>query len=44
MTITEWIKHAAETLEAAGCPDPAIDARWIAEDLLNMTLLLLKSM
>ena len=37
MTITEWIKNAAETLEAAGCPDPAIDARWIAEDLLNMT-------
>ena len=37
MTITEWIKNAAEALENAGCPDPAIDARWIAEDLLNMT-------
>lgn len=37
MTITEWIKNAAETLEAAGCPDPTIDARWIAEDILNMT-------
>lgn len=37
MTITEWLHHAAEVLEQSGCPDPAIDARWIAEDTLGMT-------
>lgn len=37
MTITEWLKGAIESLEASGCPDPAIDARWIAEDILNMS-------
>ena len=37
MTITEWIKNAAEALETSGCPDPAIDARWIAEDALGLT-------
>lgn len=35
MTISEWLIHAAEALEASGCPDPAVDARWIAEDILN---------
>lgn len=36
MTIAEWLKSAAEALEQSGCPDPAIDARWIAEDVLHM--------
>lgn len=35
MTISEWLIHAAEALETSGCPDPAVDARWIAEDILN---------
>ena len=30
------MKAAQETLEASGCPDPAVDARWIAEDCLGM--------
>lgn len=37
MTITEWLRSAREALEASGCPDPAIDSRWIAEDVLHMT-------
>ena len=37
MTISEWLKHAADALEESGCPDPAIDARWIAEDALGLT-------
>lgn len=37
MTIAEWLKGAAEALEQSGCPDPAIDARWIAEDMLHMS-------
>ena len=37
MTITEWLQQAAQALEKSGCPDPAIDARWIAEDLLGLT-------
>ena len=37
MTIGEWIKSAKEALENSGCPDPAIDSRWIAEDILQMT-------
>ena len=37
MTIGEWIKSAKEALENSGCPDPAIDSRWIAEDTLQMT-------
>ena len=36
MTIAEWLKGAAEALEQSGCPDPAIDSRWIAEDILHM--------
>ena len=34
MTISEWLKHARDRLEQTGCPDPDIDARWIAEDAL----------
>jgi len=37
LTISEWLKHAADALEESGCPDPAIDARWIAEDALGLT-------
>lgn len=37
MTIGEWLRHARETLAESGCPDPAIDARWIAEDTLGLT-------
>ena len=36
MTIGEWIKSARDALEISGCPDPAIDSRWIAEDILQM--------
>jgi len=37
MTINEWLKNARDALEQSGCPDPEIDARWIAEDTLNMS-------
>ena len=37
MTISEWLKHARERLAQTGCPDPDIDARWIAEDGLGMS-------
>ena len=37
MTIGEWIRQAAASLEKAGCPDPAVDSVWIAEDVLKMT-------
>ena len=36
MTISEWIKSAIDALKNSGCPDPEIDARWIAEDVLGM--------
>lgn len=37
MNINEWLRHAAAALAESGCPDPAIDARWMAEDVLRMT-------
>lgn len=37
MTIAEWLKQAEAALEKSGCPDPAIDAKWIAEDILNLS-------
>ena len=37
MNISEWMKHARDRLAQTGCPDPDIDARWIAEDVLDMT-------
>lgn len=37
MTIGEWIRQAASALTEAGCPDPAVDSVWIAEDILKMT-------
>lgn len=37
MNINEWQRHAASILAASGCPDPEIDARWMAEDVLGMT-------
>ena len=36
MTIADWLRAAQERLEHTHCPDPAIDARWIAEDVLHM--------
>ena len=32
------MKSAQEALEQSGCPDPAVDARWIAEDVLHMSV------
>lgn len=37
MTIAEWLQGAIAVLEESGCPDPRVDARWIAEDMLRMT-------
>jgi len=37
MTIGEWLRHAREVLAESGCPDPAIDSRWIAEDTLGLS-------
>ena len=37
MTISEWLKHARDRLTETGCPDPDIDARWIAEEGLGMS-------
>ena len=37
MNITDWLRHAQAVLTDSGCPDPAIDARWMAEDVLRMT-------
>lgn len=37
MTIAEWLRHAGDALAQSDCPDPAVDARWIAEDMLHMT-------
>jgi len=37
MIISEWLKHARDRLTQTNCPDPDIDARWIAEDALGMT-------
>lgn len=37
MTIGEWLRRARDVLAESGCPDPAIDSRWIAEDTLGLT-------
>lgn len=37
MNVTDWLRHAKAALEKSGCPDPEIDARWMAEDVLRMT-------
>ena len=37
MIISEWLKHARDRLTQTNCPDPDIDARWIAEDVLCLT-------
>jgi UDP-N-acetylglucosamine 2-epimerase (non-hydrolysing) len=36
MNISEWLERAEARLAESNCPDPAIDARWIAEDTLRM--------
>ncbi|MBR6766906.1 MAG: peptide chain release factor N(5)-glutamine methyltransferase [Clostridia bacterium] len=42
MIINDWLKSAREALGQSGCPDPEIDARWIAEDVLGMSFTELK--
>ena len=37
MNISDWLNRAREALSASGCPDPEIDARWMAEDALGMS-------
>ena len=37
MNITEWLRHARTVLTESGCPDPEIDARWMAEDAMRMS-------
>lgn len=37
MNISDWLRHAQAVLTASGCPDPQIDARWMAEDTLGMS-------
>ena len=37
MTVAEWLRGAEQSLDESGCPNPAIDARWIAEDFLGLT-------
>lgn len=37
MNVTDWLRHAQAVLAESGCPDPEIDARWMAEDVLRMT-------
>ena len=37
MNISEWLARAESQLTASGCPDPQVDARWMAEDTLGMT-------
>ena len=37
MNINEWMRGACRALTESGCPDPEIDARWMAEDVLGMT-------
>lgn len=37
MTISNWLKTATARLTESGCPDPEIDARWMAEDALGMS-------
>ena len=37
MKISEWLSHARALLAQTGCPDPEIDARWMAEDTLGMS-------
>lgn len=36
MTVSEWLNQAKKALAEAGCPDPQIDARWMAESALGM--------
>ena len=37
MNIAEWLDRARTLLTESGCPDPEIDARWMAEDVLSMS-------
>lgn len=37
MIVSDWLRHAREVLSQTGCPDPEVDARWMAEDALGMS-------
>ena len=37
MNISDWLRRAGTALTESGCPDPDIDARWMAEDVLHLT-------
>lgn len=37
MKISDWLHRARVTLADSGCPDPEVDARWMAEEALGMT-------
>ena len=37
MKISDWLRKAGTSLAEAGCPDPEVDARWMAEEALGMT-------
>ena len=42
MNIADWLNRARTLLAESGCPDPEVDARWIAEDTLSMSWASLK--
>ena len=37
LNISDWLRRAGTALTESGCPDPDIDARWMAEDVLHLT-------
>lgn len=37
MTVREWLTGATAALRRSGCPDPEVDAAWMAEEALGMT-------
>ena len=37
MIISDWLAGAVALLRESGCPDPEVDARWMAEDALGLT-------
>ena len=36
MTLDAWLRRARSRLEAAGCPDPEVDAEWLAVERLGL--------
>ena len=37
MNVTDWLRRARGALASSECPDPEVDSRWMAEDVLHMT-------